>query len=45
MASDKPKADFGNVKSSVTSSAPVKPKADFSNVKAAVASTAPIVDP
>ena len=45
MATDKPKADFGNVKSSVTSTAPAKPKADFSRVSAAVASTAPILDP
>lgn len=45
MATDKPKADFGNVKSSVTSTAPAKPKADFSQVSAAVASTAPILDP
>ena len=45
MATDKPKADFGNVKSSVTSTAPAKPKADFSRVSASVASTAPILDP
>lgn len=45
MATDKPKADFGNVKSSVTSTAPAKPKADFSQVSASVASTAPILDP
>ena len=45
MATDKPKADFGNVKSSVTSTAPAKPKADFSQVSASAASTAPILDP
>ena len=45
MATDKPKADFGNVKSSVTSTAPAKPTADFSRVSASVASTAPILDP
>ena len=45
MATDKPKADFSNVKASAASTAPLKPKADFSNVKAAVTSTAPIVDP
>ena len=45
MATDKPKADFGNVKSNVTSTAPAKPKADFSQVSASAASTAPILDP
>ena len=45
MATDKGKADFSNVKGSVSSTAPAAPKADFSNVKATVTSSAPVVAP
>lgn len=40
MATDKPKADFSNVKSSSSTTAAPPKKADFSNVKATTASTA-----
>lgn len=45
MSNDK-KADFSNVQSGVTSSAPpAPPKADFSNVVSGVESTAPVIEP
>jgi nucleoid-associated protein YgaU len=42
MSDEKRKADFSNVKASVSSTAPVAPKADFSNVQAKVTSSAPL---
>ena len=42
MSDEKGKADFSNVKGSVSSTAPVAPKADFSNVQAKVTSSAPL---
>ena len=45
MSNDK-KADFSNVQSGATSSAPpAPPKADFGNVVSGVESTAPVVEP
>ena len=42
MSDEKRKADFSNVKASVSSTAPVAPKADFSNVQGKVTSSAPL---
>ena len=43
MSDEKRKADFSNVKASVSSTAPPAPKpADFSNVQAKVTSSAPL---
>ena len=44
MSDEKRKADFSNVKASVSSTAPPAPKADFSNVQAKVTSSAPLAE-
>ena len=44
MSDEKRKADFSNVKASVSSTAPTAPKADFSNVQAKVTSSAPLAE-